>query len=239
MPAHPIDLGGSNNVNNIVVSNSGRNNITINDTGTAPLNISGTSVIGSGRLTIHGGSGGITESGTFADIEQAANAGPITLSSASGPIDLNQANSLSGQIDITGGSNQSITLTNASDPLTLGDIATAGTGTFTATASGDAIVQAPGTVLSLSGGIDSFTAAGNIDLANQGNSFNNGSSAVALVSMTGNDAVVASSALQLGNVNTPTSLQASAQSPITQASAMRPSTPSSSNLGSPAAATSP
>jgi hypothetical protein len=217
--AFPINLGGANNLNNVKLSNSGRNNVTINTTGTSPLNFTGTSALGTGRLIITangtGTAGGISEA-TGARISQPANAGPINLVSMNGPITLDQHNGLTGQINITAGPN--ITLSNSSGDLLLGTIATSGTATLTATSESGSILQAPGTALSLAGGADSFNAATGIALGNQGNTFS-GAVALTATSTSGDDAVlVSASAVQLGSVDMAgNQLSVTAAGAITQA----------------------
>lgn len=159
-----------NNFTDLEVDNSGRNDVAITDTN--DLNFTGTSNVGSSRLTINAG-GNLTDSGGGSIVQAALGAvpsGDVRLASAGGSITLDRNNQFRGPVSVTVSGANTVTLTNSTVPLTLGNVTT-GTGAFTALAGPEGIVQDPNSVLNL-GGISSFTAAGGaITLNNRTNTF--------------------------------------------------------------------
>jgi len=194
--AFAILLGTPSHFANLTLGNSGRNDIVINDTGT--INFTGTSNIGSGRLSITAATG-ITET-SLAGIVQGANAGIITLQTGSAQsITLDQSNQLTGAINASStpsGGNINLSVANSTGDLLLGVINT-GSGTLTANASAGNINQVVGTTLAV-GGASTFTASGAITLTNQGNAF---TSSVALNPSGGDAAITNSGSLTLDNSN--------------------------------------
>ena len=186
----PIQLNNPGNAfTNITLSNtttqsSGRNDVSINDTGA--LTFTGTSNLGPGAFTVTAG-GTISESsgafitqnnptGITQNNPTGFSAGPVALNTTSGNISLGQDNTFSGTVSLSDTFSGGTVTVNNSQDLTLGNVTTTGTGTFTVTAGGTNasgnITQAPATTLNLAG-TSSFATVGSLDitLANAGNVF--------------------------------------------------------------------
>jgi len=164
--AFPLTLPNANKVASLTLSNSGRNDVTFNQVG-GDLTFTGTSAFGAGRLTVTN-TANIFETGVIAQTSTAP-AGAVSFSSSTAGITLNGANVFTGPFSATVTGTSSLSVTNSSTLLSLGQIST-GTGAFTAT-SNAGIAEDPNSHLSL-GGSSTFSASGGaVILTNLTNTF--------------------------------------------------------------------
>lgn len=157
-----------NDFNNLTVSNSGRNAVTIADANA--LVFSGTSNIGTGPLTITAG-GNITPLGGGGRITQATTGpvGEVHLTSTGGSITLNNNNAIRGPLSVSVIGASTVNLRNNNVAMVLDNVSVPG-GSFTVDAGTQAISQDPNSVLNL-GSTSSFTAGSSITLLNRTNTF--------------------------------------------------------------------
>jgi filamentous hemagglutinin family protein len=173
-----LDDTGNSLAGMVTLSNSGANNVTL-DNGTTALQL-GDVHVGSGSLTVT--AIGITQaSGTT--VTQSAGAGAATFHAGAGVLTLaNAGNDLTGTVSLGNSSAYDVTLDNGTNPLSLGNV-NVGSGTLTVDATGitqvagTGIVQAPGAgaasfdahagVLNLNSTLNDLT--GIVNLANTGN----------------------------------------------------------------------
>ena len=207
--AHAIALTAGNDFTGAVsLTNSGANNVAINDANTLTL---GTVSVGAGTLAITS-NGALAQTGT---ITQAASAGAVTINAGAGTIDLDTVgNAFTGAVGLNNSGANNVTLRDGG-ALALGPSAI-GSGLLTVNVGGDltqsgALTQAAGASGS------SFVMNGHaLALTNTGNDFvgtvtPGGASAVAITDVnslsvgavnigTGTLALVSNGALTVGNI---------------------------------------
>jgi hypothetical protein len=198
---YPIALSNTgNNIANLTLNTTGRNDVTVNSS--SALAFTGTSSLGTGRLTVTA-SGNITETNGTKIIQ--ANTGPagdVSFTSMAGSVSLpgngvnNVTNTFRGpfSVNVSGGNTASVT--NSGAALVLSAVTT-GAGGFTAVAGSQGISQDPNSILNI-GGTASFTAngGGSITLNGANNSF------AGAVSLSANNAALTTkAALSVGPSN--------------------------------------
>ncbi len=165
--AFPLTLSGANHFNDLTFSNSGRNDVVINDVDPGALTFTVTSAFGTGRLTVTT-SGDILETGVISQASGSPS-GALSFSSSAGRIALNTNNTFVGPFSASVQLGNPLNV-NDQATLILGNITTI-SGGFAAMSGGSGILQDPNSVLDLGAASAFFATGGTIILNNHGNTF--------------------------------------------------------------------